>query len=272
MADDARNTLSPGTRDAPPAAGDVPERLRRRYFTDDKGGPGLGFYVDATVPIAAFRDRGRQLIAPRADPNTIRDMVAIAQHRGWSIISVRGAQDFRRESWLAASALGLEVRGYTPTERDLQALTRKLEARARQRQRDQPDPSAAWARRRVDTEPGTEKPLAGGRGRGPRPRRRPGRPNADPVGRPRPPRHLAGTRRPRHRAPDPCAGPRAPRPTPTGVDRAPLAPQPRASQAPARDEHGWEEPRPPTRRASPARPRGMRIWRLRCRSEAMSRR
>jgi hypothetical protein len=159
MADDAPNTLSPGTRVAPPAAGDVPERLRRRYFTDDMGGPGLGFYVDATVKIAAFRDRGRELVAPRADPNVIRDMVAIAQHRGWSIVSLRGAPAFRRESWLAASAAGLEVRGYSPTERDLQDLTRRLKARARQRQRDQPDLSVALARRRVETEPGPQSRL-----------------------------------------------------------------------------------------------------------------
>ena len=159
MADDARNTLGPGTRVPPPVVGDVPERLRRRYFTDEKGGPGLGFYVDATVQTAAFRDRGRELIAPRSDPNVIRDMVAIAQHRGWSIVSVRGAPDFRRESWLAAAAAGLEVRGYSPTERDLQDLTRRLEARARQRQRDQPDPSVTLARRRVETEPGPQSRL-----------------------------------------------------------------------------------------------------------------
>ena len=154
MADDAPNTLSPGTRVAPPAAGDVPERLRRRYFTDDMGGPGLGFYVDATVKIAAFRDRGRELITTGADPNAIRDMVAIAHHRGWGIINVRGAAGFRREAWLAAALTGLEVRGYSPTDRDLQDLTRRLEARARQRQRDQPDPAADLARRRVEAELG----------------------------------------------------------------------------------------------------------------------
>lgn len=159
MADDDPNALSPGTRVGAPVAGDVPERLRRRYLTDEKGGPGLGFYVDATIQTAAFRDKGRELIAPRTDPIVIRDMVAIAKHRGWGIVSVRGRADFRREAWLAAASANLEVRGYTPTERDVQELMRKLESRARQRQRDQPDFTSAFADRRIDTEPGPKSRL-----------------------------------------------------------------------------------------------------------------
>ncbi len=154
MADDRDNALAPGTRVTPPAAGDVPMRVLRSYYTDERGGRGVGFYVDATMKKAAFRDEGRRLTATRTDPNTIRDMVAIAQHRGWGIVSVRGAPDFRRESWLAAAAAGLEVRGYRPTSRDLQDLTRRLEAQARQRQRRHHDPSLEWTARRVETEQG----------------------------------------------------------------------------------------------------------------------
>jgi hypothetical protein len=159
MADDADNTITPGTRVVAPLVGDVPERLRRRYFTDERGGPGLGFYVDATVKTAAFRDQGRRLIAARTDPSAIRDMVAIAQHRGWGIVDVRGAQDFRRESWLTATNAGLEVRGYRPTERDLQELTRRLERQARQRQRRQQDPSRDWSDRQIEMEPGARSRL-----------------------------------------------------------------------------------------------------------------
>lgn len=154
MADNADNTISPGTRVEPPVAGDVPMRVLRSYYTDERGGRGVGFYVDATMKKAAFRDEGRKLTATRTDPNTIRDMVAIAQHRGWGIVSVRGAQDFRRESWLASTGAGLEVRGYRPTSRDLQDLTRRLEAQARQRQRRHHDPSLEWTGRRVETERG----------------------------------------------------------------------------------------------------------------------
>jgi Large polyvalent protein-associated domain 7 len=63
--------------------GDVPEAIKRRYYTEERGGSGFGFYVDARIVAPAFRDRGREIISPRADPNAIRDMVEIAKHRGW---------------------------------------------------------------------------------------------------------------------------------------------------------------------------------------------
>ena len=140
----APNTLTPGVRNRSTAQGDVPERLQRRYYVDGRGGAGLGFYADATVKAPAFRDEGRRLAAARSDPNAIRDMTAIAQHRGWAIVVVRGSNSFRREAWLAGRTVGLEVRGYRPTERDIQELDRRIDrrnaARARSdRTRDQPE-------------------------------------------------------------------------------------------------------------------------------------
>lgn len=137
MSDDpkASNTLSPEGRNPSVAAGDVPERLRRRYYLDGRGGSGLGFYVDAQVTAPAFRDRGRQLITDRSDPNAIRDMIGIARHRGWTIITARGSASFRREAWLAGRSQGLEVRGYRPTDRDLQELERRTRARERREEK-----------------------------------------------------------------------------------------------------------------------------------------
>lgn len=129
------NTLSPGVRNRSVAEGDVPDALRRRYYVDGRGGAGLGFYVDAKVKAPAFRDRGRQLVAARSHPNAVRDMTAIAQHRGWSIVVARGSASFRREAWLAGRTLGIEVRGYRPTERDAEELDRRTAARERFAQR-----------------------------------------------------------------------------------------------------------------------------------------
>jgi hypothetical protein len=64
-------------------------------------------------------------------------MVMVARHRGWRIVVARGSPEFRREAWLAGRALGLEVRGYRPTERDLQDLERRVE-----RRREQMEPGA----------------------------------------------------------------------------------------------------------------------------------
>ncbi len=111
--------------------GDIPDAIQRRYYTDDRGGPGRGYYVDATVVRPAFRDRGDHLASDRADPNAIRDMTEIARHRGWLIVTARGSAEFRREAWLAGRQAGLEVRGYQPTERDLQELDRRRARRER---------------------------------------------------------------------------------------------------------------------------------------------
>jgi hypothetical protein len=127
MADSQLNLVDAAVASPSATRGDVPERLRRRYLTDERNGPGLGFYVDASIPTPAFRDQGDRLSTDRNDPNVIRDLVAIAQHRGWSIISVRGQTAFRRETWLTARSAGVEVRGYRPTERDLQELARRTE-------------------------------------------------------------------------------------------------------------------------------------------------
>lgn len=119
------NTVTPAVKRRSLQAGDVPERLQNRYYVDGRGGSGLGFYVDAQVNKPAFRDQGRKLATRRNDPNAIRDMIAIARHRDWTIVVVAGTPTFRREAWLASRAAGLEVRGYRPTERDLQELERR---------------------------------------------------------------------------------------------------------------------------------------------------
>lgn len=134
MADEKpqENTLAPGGRGRSAKIGDVPDAIARRYYTDDRGGPGQGYYVDATVTRAAFRDRGDRLVLDRADPNAIRDALEIAKHRDWRIVTAQGSTAFRREAWLAGRSLSLEVRGYRPTERDLQELERRT-ARREQR-------------------------------------------------------------------------------------------------------------------------------------------
>lgn len=126
MAEDL-NIIAPEGDRRTTTPGDVPEWLRRRYLTESRGGPGLGFYSDARAEAAAFRDKGRRLTTDRNDPHVVRDLVAIAKHRGWSSISVRGHSEFRREVWLTARAAGLEVRGYRPTERDRQQADRTRE-------------------------------------------------------------------------------------------------------------------------------------------------
>jgi hypothetical protein len=126
---DALNTVDSAPAAASRRPGDVPEAVRRRYLTEEREGPGVGFYHDARDPSPAFRDHGGRLATDRSDPHVVRDLVAIAQHRGWTTISVRGQTAFRREVYLLAHAAGLEVRGYRPTQRDRQHAERARDTR-----------------------------------------------------------------------------------------------------------------------------------------------
>src|SRR4051795_3716222 len=98
MAEDL-NAVAPEGRARPASAGDLPERIRRRYLTETRGRGALDFYVDARIETAAFRDHGRRLTTARNDPNVVRDLVAIAEHRGWATLKVEGQPAFRREVW-----------------------------------------------------------------------------------------------------------------------------------------------------------------------------
>lgn len=110
--------------------GDVPDAIKRRYFAEEpQFSPEVRFFTDARNEQPAFRDAGGKLTVRDSNPDIVRDLVAIAEHRGWKSIEVRGEDDFRRAVWLEAKVAGLEVRGYKPTERDLQELARKLDAR-----------------------------------------------------------------------------------------------------------------------------------------------
>lgn len=124
------NTLAASGKPRSTAAGDVPDRLRQRYYTEE-GAREWRFYVDAQVKTPVFSDRGRRLVSARSDPNAIRDMAAIAAHRGWRLVEVKGTPGFRREAWMAGRTLGLAVKGYDPSERDLQELNRRRANRER---------------------------------------------------------------------------------------------------------------------------------------------
>ena len=123
---------SPTNRVAPQASGaaerrsldkgDVPTQLLDRYLIErDRQGRPERYYRDHKTDVPAFRDHGRALSSPHAYPDTVAAMLRIAQHRGWSHIKVSGDEAFRREAWVQARSLGLEVAGHKPTERDRQA-------------------------------------------------------------------------------------------------------------------------------------------------------
>ena len=122
-----QNRLAPATgtdtlRLRSTAKGDVPAAVLDRNLVErDRQGRAEQFFRDHRAREPMFRDKGRSLIAPQAYPDAVADMLKVAQHRGWSKIRVAGDEAFRREVWVQAQTLGVEVTGYRPRQRDRQA-------------------------------------------------------------------------------------------------------------------------------------------------------
>ena len=97
----------------------VPEHVRKRFVQVGKH----YYFADGA---RAFSDRGGRLTTPSENTEVIRSLVAIAEARGWSEITVRGTERFRKDAWFAARLAGLDVRGYRPTEFEQAHLVRTL--------------------------------------------------------------------------------------------------------------------------------------------------
>lgn len=124
---DGERTAEPGRKPKAPSveAGDLPATVRKRYYADKAKWSGEpAFFTSAEMKDPAFRDQGRRLVTATESQEVVKDLVAIAQHRGWERIHVTGTEAFRRSVWLEAGQKGLEVRGYKPNDRDLQELDR----------------------------------------------------------------------------------------------------------------------------------------------------
>ena len=112
----------------------LPDRIRRKYYVvaNESGKDGLDgkarLYADERGEYLAFKVTEDRLVTRLAAAEVIRDMVSVAQHRQWDALHVRGSVEFRREAWLEASARGMEVQGYQPTELDRQTLADRQEA------------------------------------------------------------------------------------------------------------------------------------------------
>src|SRR5882724_1720897 len=105
----------------------VPEDVRKRFVQ-------VGakyFFPDGA---RAFTDRGHRLTTPSENTEVIKSLITIAHARGWNEITVSGTERFRRDAWAEARLLGLEVRGYKPTdvenERIVQGIARREERSA----------------------------------------------------------------------------------------------------------------------------------------------
>ena len=115
----------------------VPDHIHRRFVA-----VGHRYYFPDGAH--AFSDRGSRLTTQSENTEVIKSLIAIAEARGWSEITVGGTERFRRDAWFAASVAGLAVRGYRPTELERAQLARAI-ARDRAREAIDREPPADTA-------------------------------------------------------------------------------------------------------------------------------
>lgn len=147
---EAASDAPPPETSAPTATHDYsfPDRVRRKYYVvaDQPAKEGAALearvYADERGEYLAFKATEDRLTTRFASAQVVHDMIAVAEHRNWQAIHLRGSAEFRREAWLEASARGMEITGYEPTDIDRQALARRREARERANRR----PPELWNR------------------------------------------------------------------------------------------------------------------------------
>src|ERR1700674_21073 len=110
---------SSSTREKPAPERAVPEEVRRRFVQARN----RYYFPDGA---RAFTDRGTRLTTTSENTEVVRSLIQIAEARGWTEVTVRGTERFRKEAWLAARLAGLDVRGYRPSEFEQGRLVRTL--------------------------------------------------------------------------------------------------------------------------------------------------
>jgi hypothetical protein len=96
----------------------LPEGLAERYRVVEVGLAGklsIGLYAGGAALQPAIEFDGRTLKATAEDKQTIKDLVAIASHQGWSTLHVAGTDAFRQATWAEAAEQGMLVKGYEPS-------------------------------------------------------------------------------------------------------------------------------------------------------------
>lgn len=102
-----------------------PYELKQKYVFTEKGD-----YINNNGDLF-FKDHGAELKTVKTDIDTVRDMLAVAETKGWSSIDLKGTKEFKRLAFLEAESRGIKTTGYLPTERDMAILNQMIEERSR---------------------------------------------------------------------------------------------------------------------------------------------
>jgi hypothetical protein len=97
--------------------GSPPETVRKRYLR-----AGNQYFLKDAPHQLAFEDIGPYLVTEHNRPDVVESMVDMARAKAWGRIRVSGHEQFRREVWVQATLLGIEVSGYAPKAVDFARL------------------------------------------------------------------------------------------------------------------------------------------------------
>ena len=109
----------------------LPDEITKRYYCRKDHLGEEHIYADSKGSREIFQASENRLRTKVDDPQCVKMMLDTAAHRGWSSITAKGSDEFRRETWLEGQARGIEVKGYRPNELDLQELKKREQAHLR---------------------------------------------------------------------------------------------------------------------------------------------
>ncbi len=101
-----------------------PEVVRKRYLR-----AGNQYFLKDAPHQLAFEDIGPYLVTQHNRPDVVESMVDMVRAKSWARVRVSGHEQFRREVWVQAMLLGIEVTGYEPKAVDLACLAEGRRAR-----------------------------------------------------------------------------------------------------------------------------------------------
>jgi hypothetical protein len=101
----------PDLRDPRHPASAVPPSVASRFVQVGRA----YYFADKTL---AFTDHGSKLTARTHNLEVVHSLIDIAEARGWSAITVRGTETFRRAVWREASLRDVEVKGYAASDHE----------------------------------------------------------------------------------------------------------------------------------------------------------
>ena len=107
-----------------PVNGDVPDRIAKHYLLVANDKSKVREYYEPNGKTPAFVDNGLALTTTSDSPQVLRDMIAVAQHRGWQTITVIGTSAFKQAAWQEAQRQGLTVKGFKPSPLDVARVDR----------------------------------------------------------------------------------------------------------------------------------------------------